>query len=53
MVIQDVVVLSEAVADLESGYSFYKQKEHGIGTYFLNKNRYFSDSEKDNSLNIN
>ncbi len=34
MSIRDVVVLKEATIDLENGFIFYKQKGHGVGSYF-------------------
>ena len=34
MIVQDVVVLREAVDDLDAGYAFYDEREKGIGNYF-------------------
>ena len=35
MIVQDVVVLREAVDDLDAGYAFYDEREKGIGNYFM------------------
>ena len=34
MIIKDVVVLKEAVNDLENGFAFYDNREAGVGNYF-------------------
>ena len=35
MKVKEVIVLYEAVEDLEAGRAFYNQREYGIGGYFI------------------
>ena len=35
MRVEEVIILDDAVVDLESGKAFYDEREYGIGDYFI------------------